>query len=54
MITKPIDASTLKDYQLITIGRQMENGHRQFVFDCSGFEETVSSVTLVHRAVLCY
>ena len=49
MITKPIDASTLKDYQLITIGRQMENGHRQFVFDCSGFEETVSSVTLVHE-----
>lgn len=49
MITKTIKASCLKDYQTITIGRQMEDNHRQFVFDCSGFDEEVSSVMLVHQ-----
>ena len=49
MIIKAITASCLKDYQTITIGRQMEDNHRQFVFDCSGFDEEVTSVELVHQ-----
>ena len=49
MIIKPITASCLKDYQTITIGRQMEDNHRQFVFDCSGFDEEVTSIELVHQ-----
>ena len=49
MITNPINASCLKDYQTITIGRQMEDNHRQFVFDCSGFDEEVTSIELVHQ-----
>lgn len=49
MITKTITASCLKDYQTITIGRQMEDNHRQFVFDCSGFDEEVTSIELVHQ-----
>lgn len=49
MIIKAITASCLKDYQTITIGRQMEDNHRQFVFDCSGFDEEVTSIELVHQ-----
>jgi len=49
MITKTITAACLKDYQTITIGRQMEDNHRQFVFDCSGFDEEVTSIELVHQ-----
>ena len=49
MITKPITALCLKDYQTITIGRQMEDNHRQFIFDCSGFDEEVTSIELVHQ-----
>lgn len=49
MIIKTITASCLKDYQTITIGRQMEDNHRQFVFDCSGFDEEVTSIELVHQ-----
>lgn len=49
MITNPINASCLKEYQTITIGRQMEDNHRQFVFDCSGFDEEVTSIELVHQ-----
>lgn len=49
MIIKAITASCLKDYQTITIGRQMEDNHRQFIFDCSGFDEEVTSVELVHQ-----
>ena len=49
MIIKAITASCLKDYQTITIGRQMEDNHRQFIFDCSGFDEEVTSIELVHQ-----
>lgn len=49
MIANTINASCLKDYQTITIGRQMEDNHRQFVFDCSGFDEEVTSIELVHQ-----
>lgn len=49
MIIQTITASCLKDYQTITIGRQMEDNHRQFVFDCSGFDEEVTSIELVHQ-----
>ena len=49
MIIKTITASCLKDYQTITIGRQMEDNHRQFVFDCSGFDKEVTSIELVHQ-----
>ena len=34
--------------QTITLGRQLENNYRQFVFDCSSFGE-VTSVELVHQ-----
>ena len=34
---------------VLTIGRQMENNYRQFVFDCSGFDAEVASITLVHQ-----
>lgn len=48
MITKPVKVSCPRDDEII-IGIQMENNHRQFVFDCSVFDEEVSSVMLVHQ-----
>lgn len=48
MITKPVKVSCSRDDEII-IGIQMENNHRQFVFDCSVFDEEVSSVMLVHQ-----
>lgn len=45
MITKTININTP---QIITIGRQLENNYRQFIFDCSSFGE-VESVELVHQ-----
>ena len=34
---------------VLTIGRQLEDNYRQFVFDCSGFDVEVASITLVHQ-----
>ena len=48
MITKPVKVSCPRDDEII-IGIQMENNHRQFVFDCSVFDEEVSSIMLVHQ-----
>ena len=44
MITKTINVNSP---QVITIGRQLENNYRQFIFDCSSFGG--ESVTLVHQ-----
>lgn len=48
MKTETKNASCLKPYETIVIGKQMENNYRQFVFDCSGFGD-VSSIMLVHQ-----
>lgn len=48
MITKSVKVGCPKDEQIV-IGMQMENNHRQFVFDCSVFGEEVTSITLVHQ-----
>ena len=44
MIVKTININTP---QIITIGRQLENNYRQFIFDCSSFGGV--SATLVHQ-----
>lgn len=33
----------------IALGRQMENNYRQIIFDCSGFPEPITDITLVHQ-----
>lgn len=33
----------------IALGRQMENNYRQIIFDCSGFSEPITDITLVHQ-----
>lgn len=42
------NATCLKEYQTVVIGRQMENNYRQFVFNCAGFGD-VAEITLVHQ-----
>lgn len=41
------NATCLKEFQTVVIGRQMENNYRQFVFNCAGFGD-VAEITLVH------
>lgn len=41
------NATCLKEFQTVVIGRQMENNYRQFVFNCAGFGDVVE-ITLVH------
>ena len=43
-----VSACGMEKRQVLAIGRQMENNYRQIVFDCSGFDVEVASVTLVH------
>lgn len=42
------NATCLKEFQTVVIGRQMENNYRQFVFNCAGFGD-VAEITLVHQ-----
>lgn len=48
MIVINYSASKIMASQPILLGRQMENNHRRFVFDCSDFGDVVS-VMLVHQ-----
>ena len=48
MDIKPYNATCLKEYQTVVIGRQMENNYRQFTFNCAGFGD-VAEITLVHQ-----
>lgn len=43
-----VSACGMEKRQVLAIGRQMENNYRQIIFDCSGFDVEVASVTLVH------
>lgn len=46
---KVTNISVIQNPLVLTIGRQMEDNYRQFVFDCSGFDVEVASITLVHQ-----
>ena len=49
MIVNTYNASCMKEFQTIAIGRQFENNYRLIVFNCSGFNVPVDSITLVHQ-----
>lgn len=44
---KTIDAS--KNPFTLAIGRQLESNYRRIIFDCSGFDTEVETITLVHQ-----
>lgn len=46
-VIKTIDAS--KNPFTLAIGRQLENNYRRIIFDCSGFDTEVETITLVHQ-----
>lgn len=49
MISTTMPVSTMCKDKVIALGRQMETNYRQIIFDCSGFTETITGITLVHQ-----
>lgn len=44
-----ISVAAMRKSQIVALGKQLENNYRQIVFDCRGFGEGVTGVTLVHQ-----
>ena len=49
MIITTLSAADICKQQIIAIGRQLEDNYRQIIFDCSGFGDGITGVTLVHQ-----
>ena len=49
MITTTMPVSNICKSQAIALGRQMEDNYRQIIFDCSEFDEEITSIMLVHQ-----
>ena len=49
MIAKTLNVADLEQWQILPIGRQLENNYRTIIFDCTGFGEPVTGLMLVHQ-----
>ena len=49
MIERTFTFSSLIGGRVVALGRQMEDNYRSITFDCSEFDEPISTITLVHQ-----